>query len=156
VCQHNDLGAGGGGHWDCGPSFPIDYVLDLARGGSGGGAQPTTDKEGDMLASAIAANDSFHVFRAKGKVVSYTWQKAKSTSWAGGEPGEGVADWNKLGETPANIIGLTADVADNGTMHVFAECDNGMTYYTYQKANDSAWAGGKAGAAVAGFSPFAK
>lgn len=32
VCQHNDLGAMGGGHWDCGPSFPIDHVLDLARG----------------------------------------------------------------------------------------------------------------------------
>src|SRR5215831_1135000 len=23
VCQHADLGAGGGGHWDCGPNFPI-------------------------------------------------------------------------------------------------------------------------------------
>ena len=34
VCQHNDLGAMGGGHWDCGPGFPIDYVLDLARGGA--------------------------------------------------------------------------------------------------------------------------
>jgi N-acetylmuramoyl-L-alanine amidase len=33
VCQHNDLGAWGGGHWDCGGSFPIDNVLDMARGG---------------------------------------------------------------------------------------------------------------------------
>jgi len=33
VCQHNDLGAMGGGHWDCGPAFPIDHVLQLAQGG---------------------------------------------------------------------------------------------------------------------------
>jgi hypothetical protein len=33
VCQHNDLGSWGGGHWDCGGGFPIDQVLDTARGG---------------------------------------------------------------------------------------------------------------------------
>lgn len=31
VCQHADLGSWGGGHWDCGGSFPLDYVLDIAR-----------------------------------------------------------------------------------------------------------------------------
>jgi N-acetylmuramoyl-L-alanine amidase len=32
VCQHNDLGSWGGGHWDCGGGFPIDDVLEMARG----------------------------------------------------------------------------------------------------------------------------
>lgn len=32
VCQHKQLGAAGGGHTDCGPGFPIDHVLTLARG----------------------------------------------------------------------------------------------------------------------------
>lgn len=32
VCQHKDLGAWGGGHVDCGPGFPMDYVMDLAKG----------------------------------------------------------------------------------------------------------------------------
>lgn len=32
VCQHRDLGAAGGGHVDCGPSYPILHVLELARG----------------------------------------------------------------------------------------------------------------------------
>src|SRR5215469_7052838 len=52
VCQHRDLGAWGGNHSDCGNGFPIDYVLDLARGGTpappdggggggGGGSAPT-------------------------------------------------------------------------------------------------------------------
>jgi hypothetical protein len=33
VCQHADLGSWGGGHWDCGSSFPIDQVLKMAKGG---------------------------------------------------------------------------------------------------------------------------
>lgn len=32
VCQHSDLGAAGGSHHDCGPQYPFDHVLDLARG----------------------------------------------------------------------------------------------------------------------------
>ena len=32
VCQHRDLGAWGGGHVDAGPGFPIDRVLQWARG----------------------------------------------------------------------------------------------------------------------------
>jgi N-acetylmuramoyl-L-alanine amidase-like protein len=35
VCQHADLGSWGGGHWDCGSGFPIDDVLEAARGGGG-------------------------------------------------------------------------------------------------------------------------
>jgi hypothetical protein len=31
VCQHKDLGAAGGGHTDCGPGYPYDHVLSLAR-----------------------------------------------------------------------------------------------------------------------------
>ena len=40
VCQHADLGGAGGGHWDCGPGFPMAQIMDMARGGPaiGGGA----------------------------------------------------------------------------------------------------------------------
>jgi N-acetyl-anhydromuramyl-L-alanine amidase AmpD len=31
VCQHKDLGVAGGGHVDCGPKYPFDKVLALAR-----------------------------------------------------------------------------------------------------------------------------
>jgi hypothetical protein len=33
VCQHIDLGSGGGGHVNCGPGFPVDDVLRWAREG---------------------------------------------------------------------------------------------------------------------------
>lgn len=34
VTQHIRLGSGGGGHVDCGSGFPMDYVIDLAKGGA--------------------------------------------------------------------------------------------------------------------------
>jgi hypothetical protein len=52
VCGHVDLGAGGGGHWDPGPDFPWDYVLDLARSG----AQPTPTPPEDTMAIAATQN----------------------------------------------------------------------------------------------------
>jgi N-acetylmuramoyl-L-alanine amidase-like protein len=36
VCQHDDLGSWGGGHWDCGGGFPIDDVLEEARAWASG------------------------------------------------------------------------------------------------------------------------
>src|SRR6516225_7591599 len=32
VCQHVNYGAAGSNHTDCGPGFPMDVLLDLARG----------------------------------------------------------------------------------------------------------------------------
>lgn len=32
VCEHVDLGSWGGGHTDCGPNFPIDDVIAVAKG----------------------------------------------------------------------------------------------------------------------------
>jgi hypothetical protein len=60
VCQHKDLGAGGGNHSDCGSGFPMDYVLDLARGGTA--EQPATAEEDDMfyLQLAVAADGTIN------------------------------------------------------------------------------------------------
>jgi hypothetical protein len=49
VCQHADLGAAGGGHWDCGPGFPIDEVLAAASGGTPT-PEPPPLLEVDMIA----------------------------------------------------------------------------------------------------------
>jgi hypothetical protein len=58
VCQHVDLGAWGGGHWNCGPGFPMDDVLNMARGGASTGP-PTaapTGKGRKMIASTSTGN----------------------------------------------------------------------------------------------------
>src|SRR5215467_2071081 len=49
VCQHIDLGAGGGGHVDCGSGFPMGYVLDLARGKAPAPPAPEPDTEDDVF-----------------------------------------------------------------------------------------------------------
>lgn len=83
VCQHVDLGAAGGGHWDCGPDFPMDQVIAMASGQapptpSTPDDVPPTDEEvvvvsevvkhrGDVLSCAQASNGQlWHKFSQDG------------------------------------------------------------------------------------------
>jgi hypothetical protein len=54
VCQHNDLGSMGGGHWDCGPDFPIQDVLDMAAGGQ---PQPQPEEDSDDMPLHLIVGD---------------------------------------------------------------------------------------------------
>lgn len=47
VCEHLDLGAWGGGHVDCGPNFPLDHVIAMAKG------QPATGYEDEPMICAF-------------------------------------------------------------------------------------------------------
>jgi hypothetical protein len=47
VCDHNALGAWGGGHWDVGTGFPFDEVLAMAQGKPSGVAPPPPQEEDD-------------------------------------------------------------------------------------------------------------
>jgi len=49
VCQHIDLGSAGGGHVDCGSGFPMDYVLELARGGTSTPPTPEPEPEPEPI-----------------------------------------------------------------------------------------------------------
>lgn len=48
VCQHRDLGAGGGNHSDCGNGFPMDTVIEWAKSGS----TPAPTESEEMATSA--------------------------------------------------------------------------------------------------------
>jgi N-acetyl-anhydromuramyl-L-alanine amidase AmpD len=52
VCGHNELGAMGGGHWDPGPAFPWQRVLDMASG------NVPPPKEVNHLAALVHHQDS--------------------------------------------------------------------------------------------------
>jgi len=89
VCQHKDLGTEGGGHHDCGPDFPMQEVLTMARGGSP--APPTPE---DYMAIAAAQNKAgvLHVFvEAKDGDIFYTYQPQGGNAWNGGEAGKRIA-----------------------------------------------------------------
>ena len=100
VCYHADLGAAGGGHHDPGTNFPIDYVLNLARGGA---SSPTPPTEEDIVAVATGVNNAgaLHVFvEAKDGSIWYTWQKKGETSWQGGKAGVSVAKLQPFAPAP--------------------------------------------------------
>lgn len=95
VCQHVDLGAGGGGHHDCGSAFPIDEVLNMARGG--GPVTPPTEEE-MAIAACVNKDGRVEVFVEKqdGTVV-HAYQKDAGSGWAGSEPGK-TAAWYSMGK----------------------------------------------------------
>jgi hypothetical protein len=152
VCQHVDLGSRGGGHHDCGGGFPMDHVLDMARGGAG--ADQTTTEEDNLIASAVAANGNFHVFELDGGWIWYCWQNKGQTNWSGGEPGKGIAGMSRFAEAK-DVVSISAENASDGTLHVFGRKANGSVVFTYQKPNQTAWAGGAPGKSVAGLTGFA-
>jgi hypothetical protein len=98
VCQHVDLGAGGGGHHDCGSAFTasiMDEVLNMARGGSP--VTPPTEEE-MAIAACVNKDGRVEVFVEKqdGTVV-HAYQKEAGGGWAGSEPGK-TAAWYSLGK----------------------------------------------------------
>jgi hypothetical protein len=147
VCQHVDLGARGGGHHDCGVGFPMDRVLDMARGGAG--AAPTTEEGDDLIASAVAANGTIHVFwlGTDSKTVWFRYQPKGQTDWKDG----GVL--TKSGE---KLAGLSATTSAGGTLELFARQQDGGPVHLWQKANQTSWSGGEPGKQVAGFTPLPK
>ena len=69
VCQHVDLGAAGGGHWDCGPGFPMDDVLRMAAGGSSATA-PTKRKARNMIAKT-STQDGYWTTTSDGAIYTF-------------------------------------------------------------------------------------
>jgi hypothetical protein len=72
VCQHNDLGAMGGGHWDCGPGFPMDRVLERANQLAGGRpAVPSPITGEDMICTDPNTGGVWVVATKEGAVYTY-------------------------------------------------------------------------------------
>jgi N-acetylmuramoyl-L-alanine amidase len=145
VCQHRDLGVAGGGHHDCGDGFPIDYVLELARGGGAPTPSPTPQLEAvDMIASAVSDGGTLHVFwvAPDKRTVHYRFQGSAQTDWTDG----GV-----FTTTGKDLAGISASRSKAGNLEVFAVFADGDVAHTWQQANSTAWHGGQEGKQVAGF-----
>ena len=87
VCQHVDLGSAGGGHWDCGPGFPMDDVIAMAGGGA-----PTTSEEDDMI---IKEPDGEHLQLIYGGTGSY-WRTLPANAVARIPTGMVISDDGSL------------------------------------------------------------
>ena len=97
VCQHVDLGAAGGGHTDCGSGFPMDEVLEMARGGSAPEPTPLPITEDDMISALVKKNGAIEVFVEKKDSgnVYHTWQNTENGKWYS-KDGKQI-DWQAMG-----------------------------------------------------------
>lgn len=147
VCGHNELGAGGGGHWDPGGGFPWDYVIDLAKGGSASG--PSAAEETEMIASAVSDGGTCHVWwvGTDRKTVWYRYQKKNSTNWVDG----GV-----FTKAPKDISGLSATLMAGGVLELFARYADGSPAHCWQRPGETSWSGGEKGKSIAGFTGLPK
>lgn len=147
VCQHVDLGSGGGGHWDCGSGFPMDYVLTMAAGGAV--SQPEQE-ETDMITSAVSDGGTLHVWWVDKdkKTVRFRYQRKNESDWNDG----GVF----ASTDPKELAGISASLAANGTLEVFAVYQDGTPAHTWQKKNSTSWSGGAPGKSIAAFSSLPK
>lgn len=148
VCQHADLGSGGGGHWDCGSGFPMDYVLDLAKGGSS--SQPVQEEETDLITSAVSDGGTIHVWWVgeDNKSIWYRFQRKNETDWN---------DGGKFASTdPKGIAGISATLNASGTLEVFIRYQDGTPAHTWQRKGETAWHGGEKGKSIASFTNLPK
>lgn len=59
VCQHVQLGSWGSGHSDCGGGFPLDKVLEWAKGSPGGSAP--APEEGAFMPASAYFHETLHM-----------------------------------------------------------------------------------------------
>lgn len=144
VCQHVDLGAGGGGHHDCGAGFPMDYVLTLAHGGVS--PEPSAE-ENDMVTSAVSDGGTLHVWwvGTDRQTVKYRYQR------------KGETDWNDGGvftKADKKLAGISATLTATGSLEVFGVYEDGNVVHTWQKKGSTSWNGGAPGKQIADFTPL--
>ena len=132
VCQHADLGAWGGGHWDCGPGFPIDAVLALAAGVAPPAPAATYANGGQDEGSHVAVCSS-----PDGKRLDLVTVNPNATvehSWTND------ADWDHAFHE--NLGGVAKSVSccwlDGGRLEVVA---HGSDDTPYHRIYDRGWGG---------------
>ena len=135
VCQHADLGAAGGGHWDCGSGFPMADVIAMAAGGARPGPAPSTETDNNMVLTDQATGGIW-VADATGAVYSY--DKApylggtnNTKANAGGYPCVGIGDYTDS-KGPGYVLVLDWGDAD-GDGH---SADGGDRYRRYRFSRD--------------------
>jgi hypothetical protein len=95
VCQHVDLGSAGGGHWDCGPGFPMEQVIDMAAGGQPAGGQDP--ESGTEMIAATDTGEGYWTATADGAVGAF---------------GDAEYKGNALGQVSGRVVGIAGRGTD--------------------------------------------
>ena len=129
VCQHVDLGAAGGNHWDCGPSFPMDRVMQMAGGLPGPGPTPPTPAPGTdeeaVVVSEVIQHRGFQLSCAQASN-GQLWHKYS---------GDGGITWRSEPLIRPNGVPVKATVKDT----VSISSVNGTLFITTEDEDNQAW-----------------
>lgn len=125
------------------------------------GEQPPPPSTEEPLALASAQLQGIPtVFRLDpNNWVYYTWQPGADApgtqhDWHGGVVGKQIAGWSAFAKCPEDAVSISS-FEMQGAPHVFVEAKSGNTYYTFQRAGERSWNGGKEGVSPAGLVVFA-
>ena len=118
VCQHNDLGSWGGGHWDCGPGFPIDAVIDAARGGGAHSPKPIEAKGTEMIAST--EGNGYWIAKPDGAVYAF----GDAEFHGGANDPDGIGPGGSV-VPPGHVI---VGIAGHGRTGYWLTSDEGSVY----------------------------
>jgi N-acetylmuramoyl-L-alanine amidase len=127
VCQHKDLGAWGGGHVDCGPGFPMDYIINTAKGV---GTTAPDSRAGDMTAAVTYWNEEPYMACIGASDNRVYYRGPNDKSWA-------MVDANSNAKT-----GLSIAASGKGKL-IIAYTNQAGSVCTYEKATGGqtwAWA----------------
>ena len=139
VCDHVDLGASGGGHWDCGPGFPMDEVIAMAGGAASPGPGPSPiepptpePKEEPIVISEVIQHRGFQLSCAQA-TNGQLWHKYS---------GDGGLTWASEPLIRPNGIPVKATVKDtvsissvNGTLFIATEDEDNAAWMCRQGPN---------------------
>jgi hypothetical protein len=130
ICQHMNLGSSGCGHSDCGSNYPIDKVIEWAKGG---GTQPQPAGDVDMTA-AVAFDRQDRPHRARINTERQIKYMAPGGGWR-------VVDPNSRAKS-----GLGIAVDSNGRVVIIYDNDAGDTcQYELSSSTDTSWGWSKLG-----------
>jgi hypothetical protein len=95
VCQHVDLGAAGGGHWDCGTGFPMNDVIAMAKGSPAPGPEPTPP--------TLQEDDDMIIKESDGKIYQLIYNGPASY-------------WRSLPDNAAKKVPAASVISDDGSL----------------------------------------
>lgn len=128
ICHHRDLGSSGCGHSDCGDGYPLDQVIQWAKGGD----TPGTETIDMTAAIAFDSQNRPHRARVNGE------RQIKYMAPGGG--------WVVIDEASRVKTGVGIAVDNNGRVVIIYDNDAGDTcQYELSNANDKTWGWSKLG-----------
>jgi hypothetical protein len=113
ICQHMNLGSSGCAHSDCGPNYPIDKVVEWAKGGG------TSPVGSDIVSSSSAFDDGGNAHFA--------------CVWTDGKLNYRPPNGSWYAVDPSATVKSGAGIAIGGGLIMLTATNNGGKVITYQK-----------------------